>query len=1296
MPSGQPQPRAIGPYRILDLLGEGGMGVVYRAQHRERGERVALKTVRVVAEHGLSNIRREMRTLSRLRHPGVVRVVATGVEQGVPWYAMELIEGKPLDRYCMDLALKSGGVEVFKEHLVEPTRILHGVAKTAPIQPGQDKSHDPDEDGRFNEAAGGQLPLVLTAMRRLCLTLAYLHGEGVVHRDLKPANIIIQPTGELVLVDFGVTVRFGAKSSRESLQVGFQVGTALYMAPEQAQGELVDARADLYSVGCLLYELIAGRPVFVGGSASGISMQHILKAPTPPSRWVEGISEELEELILSLLAKRPSDRPGHAQDVAKRLVELGADPTPFYEEYPARDYLYRPDMVEREEPLRRAQDLLERAKEPGTRVALVSGESGVGKTRLAMEVVRYAESRGFRVVIGECVGAGSAGQRLSGSVAPLLQPFRPLLQAVVDRCREKGPEETRELLGAQGRALELFEPTLESLPGMEGVPEPPPLPPRVARFRLFTTLAQVMARFARVQPLLMIIDDLHGADELTLDFLDHVLRHQTIAEAPAVILAIRRSEEGGDRLRPLVTHPELERVDLERLTASGIHAMVRGMLAMDHPPDEFVEFLVQESEGIPFFVAEYLRTALAERLLFRDEQGQWHLVEEKRASMAQQMRFDQTLKLPVSLRSLFERRLRDLSDDATELVELAAVVGRDMPEPMLLSGISGLERDVAGDALTELLNRRILVAPGGDRVRFVHDKFREVVYLKTARSRRRILHRRVARALHDVSLPEQQAALAEHWERGGEPEEARAVYFHAAREALARLAYAEAEVLLRKGLALAGEAPSREVIRARIQLAGGVLALLGRNTDAIAEYHQALSEARELNDRASEALILQRLSRVLRQLGRIDEAETVCRQGLDIHRDLKALGLEGEGLGHLADILWVKGDTTEAARLYGEALTIHRQVGNRLYEGQTLGDLARVYRHQGRLEDAQRLYEKALELVRGLGQQRSEGLLLGQLGELASYQQELPAAVTLIEQALVLHRQTGDRRQEALALAQVGAVSAMRGALSKALALTEQAFELHEGLRDPHSESQLLLQLAYIEAALGKRPLARAHAQRALGFLRRLGERWAQTAALTCLARIEHAAGQLEEAWALLEEALALRQQAREPGPLGEILAALGDVHADQGQLRDARSYYDHALEQFDTFADPAGRWLTALSIARLDRRTGLDPEQLDARLYELDVRLGQVGRSLDVAMCRCERGHLALALDRSAHTFIEQARQIVTQATVEPQSPIGRAVERLHQAQLSWDYGKPLLHGERSEDIPDGLRRQVTQPTTP
>ncbi|MEO1273785.1 MAG: hypothetical protein AAFX99_37390, partial [Myxococcota bacterium] len=112
--------------------------------------------------------------------------------------------------------------------------------------------------------------------------------------------------------------------------------------------------------------------------------------------------------------------------------------------------------------------------------------------------------------------------------------------------------------------------------------------------------------------------------------------------------------------------------------------------------------------------------------------------------------------------------------------------------------------------------------------------------------------------------------------------------------------------------------------------------------------------------------------------------------------------------------------------------------------------------------------------------------------------------------------------------------------------------------------------------------------------------------------------------------------------------------------------------------------------------RTGHDPESMDLQLYALDVELGQIGRALDVALCRCERGHLALAMVRSAHDFITQTRHIAEQATVGPTSPLGRAIARLEQAQLAWDYGQTLIAGERHEDIPEGLRARLQQSKTP
>ena len=309
-PSLQTWPEQVGPYRLLGMLGEGGMGKVYRGEHLETGEVVALKTVRGASGPVLASIRREIHALRRLSHPGVVRIVAEGVWEGLPWFAMELLRGQTL-RGFLD------------------TR--------GPVGP------------------------LLTLLRRLCEPLAFLHGHGLVHRDLKPENLFLRPDGRPVLVDLGIAAASG--SAREVLQVGGgAVGSEAYMAPEQILGDFVDARADLYALGCILYEALTGRPPFVRSrSAGGVLHQHLHRPPLPPSALGEGVAPELDALVLRLLAKRPQERPGYAEDVAAALAALGAEGDEGGASSRPPPYLYRPDFAGRAGVLGRLGQALEEA-----------------------------------------------------------------------------------------------------------------------------------------------------------------------------------------------------------------------------------------------------------------------------------------------------------------------------------------------------------------------------------------------------------------------------------------------------------------------------------------------------------------------------------------------------------------------------------------------------------------------------------------------------------------------------------------------------------------------------------------------------------------------------------------------------------------------------------------------------------------------------------------------------------------------------------------------------------------------
>jgi eukaryotic-like serine/threonine-protein kinase len=759
-------PATIGPWRILAQLGRGGMGVVYRAQHGATGALAALKTVSVRDESLVSSIRREIHALRCIAHPGVVRILDEGVQGGIPWYAMELLEGRTLrdhnsERWRSRAAIDSA-----------PTVNLAGFADaqtstaTAEIAPASvaSRSFHARVPRPFHRAAGGALQQTLTLLRAICMPLAFVHGRGLVHRDLKPDNVFIREDGAPVLFDFGLAVQFEGVKGRDVLQSGGKpMGSPDYMAPEQIRGDLVDARADLYALGCMLYEAVTGTTPFVGNSSAVVLSMHLYAEAIPASELVAEVPPELDALLARLLKKRPEDRLGYADDVATALAELGADDVPaLYGAAPAaQPYLYRPGLAGRGEALRSLCATLQRAHErrQGSLV-FVGGESGVGKTRLAVEAANEATHMQMAVVTGVCAAVSAADAREAGAVkAAPLHPFRQLLLAVADRCNELGPEGYHALLGAHGPVLAPYEPSLAQLRGYERYPRPPELPPEAARYRLRTALAETLAAFAKQRPVLLLLDDLQWADENSRAVLEH-LDEGYFADAPVVLLGTYRTEEMSASLAALVSASWAARLELGRLDGHAVGRMVRDMLAMDEPPEAFVRYLLEQSEGNPFFIAEYLRATIQERMIYRDDFGAWRIraiaggdagagagpttVRSMRSASLRAA----PLPLPGSLRALVARRLSGLSPAALGLAQLAAVFGRELAEPALVSA-ARLEDTAAMEALAELNARQVCedVEPG--RLRFVHDKLREIVYAGIPERERRAHHHAAARAIEE-------------------------------------------------------------------------------------------------------------------------------------------------------------------------------------------------------------------------------------------------------------------------------------------------------------------------------------------------------------------------------------------------------------------------------------------------------------------------------------------------------------------------------------------------------------------
>ncbi|WP_394830093.1 protein kinase [Pendulispora rubella] len=812
----------IGPYRITAVLGRGGMGVVYRGEHDETGHVVAVKTVRVSSDTLVESIRREIHALSRIRHPGIASIVGEGVSDGLPYYAMELLTGETLRSYLARLWAGSARARSTVDTASHSGTVTANLAADAV----------PDSQAALRKAvfapARVSLPAIapfFSLVRGLCASLAYLHGEGLVHRDLKPENVFVDTDGRPVLVDLGIAALSGAAGREELRTERAVLGSVGYMAPEQIRGEIVDARADLYALGCLLYEGLTGQTPFQGATAAAILYQHLSERPVPPSARVDGVEPALDQLVVKLLAKRPEDRFGHAEDVAAALAALGVPPCELGGP-PAKAYLYRPALVGRDAVLAELDAAIDRVVDARVGgICLLAGESGVGKTRLAIEVAYRAARRGVHVVTGQCA-----------AVAAPLHPFRPLLRAIATQCRLQGHAGSEAVLGPGCGAIAAYEPSLAALPWVRAQPEPPPRTPEAARRHLVESLARVVRRFARARPVLLVFDDLQWADELSFA----VLRQLADDGAGACfVLGAYRSEELTPDLAVIARAPGVRDVALGRLDDAGVAAVASGMLALPEPPRDLVDFLAAQSDGNPFFVAEYLRAALDEGLLTRDGVGQWHLHE--RAGGARVLAA--SVPLPHTLADLIEQRLAALDVPARALVEWASVFGREF-DARLLVAAAGLADDTLLETLEALRLRRVLDEPVPGRLRFVHDKIGERAYESIPETRRCALHRGAAHVIEDFygDVPDYLPELGHHFAHARVHD--KGAHYLARAADRSRAAYAQEDAIRYyraaiHEIALAGAemAPSRHGLEDAL---GDTLALVGRQDEARAAYEAAL------------------------------------------------------------------------------------------------------------------------------------------------------------------------------------------------------------------------------------------------------------------------------------------------------------------------------------------------------------------------------------------------------------------------------------------------------------------------
>ena len=718
---------AQGRYRIGGLLGEGAKKRVYLAHDAHIGRDVAvafLKAERFDATR-LTRVRDEARAMARLGdHPRIVAVFDVGEEQGTPYIVAEYMAGGTVERLLA-------------------------------------------------EAPDRRLPLeqALRIADQVCQALAHAHARGVIHRDLKPANVWLNRDGFAKLGDFGLAVSLDGPGA-----AGRLIGTLAYISPEQALGKKLDDRSDLYSLGCMLYEMVAGKPPFVGKDAAAVITSHVSAAARPPSKLNPGVPQALDALILRLLMKAPQDRPGSATEVRRELAAVA--PTPVAAKPPPTnplDFAASSDFIGRRAEIEKLAARLEDALGGRARIVLLAGEPGIGKTRTAEEIVAMAARRGARICIGRCHEGGGA---------PAFWPWAQILRALIGDAQMI---EVTKALGARAGDLAQLAPEVRrELPDL---PEPQAVDPEGARFRLFDGVTNLFKSASRIDPLVLVLDDLHWADKSSLLLLQFLGRE--IGDGRLLVIGTYRDAEAQHghplaEILPGMREPVTTKILLRGLPEEEVRVFI-GSISRQEVPQSFARAIFRETEGNPFFIQEILRHLIEEGILFRED-GQW-----KSRLRPEEM------GLPESVREVIGRRFSRLGERCRDVLTRAAVIGREF-DVRVLEQVAEIGADALLDVLDEAIAARVVaeVPRTAGRYGFAHALIRETLTAELGATRRVRLHRKVGgvlESIHERDLEPYLAELAYHFYEacpGGDVDKAIDYSIRAGERASSQFAFEEA------------------------------------------------------------------------------------------------------------------------------------------------------------------------------------------------------------------------------------------------------------------------------------------------------------------------------------------------------------------------------------------------------------------------------------------------------------------------------------------------------------------------
>lgn len=781
------QPDVIGGHQILDVVGRGACGVVYKALCPTTNAIVALKLLgSSLPGTTIDKLRfeREFRLASECDHPFLVKTLNYGTEEGRPYYTMELIDGV--------------NFRVRFEKLLEL-----------------------DEVAAFSKVVDGLLD-----------ALAHIHEMGIVHRDLKPENVLVDQDNQPRILDFGLARPQYSEDAPRLTNPGTVLGTVHYLSPEQLSSRPLDGRSDIFSVGTMVYEVLAGRLPFDADNPMAVFGQ-ILSQPPPAFSLPARFPPELVNLVMKLLNKEPADRFQGAREALNqwRRVMLGANETAIFRQVVLPEQLYMPRFVGQESALRAFDQI--RSEEKVPRVLLVAGDAGSGKSRFLEECSARVKARGLPQ---------------SGARAPQGEslPYQLWIEPLRDAFKRPHP----------------FLMPLRSVLSK--------LLPELGFFRdgaaTKSQLFEAMSRALRARGGLVALDDVHYTDPASIEFLLYLGRSlkpdDSLVVVATYIPALAQSLL--KRTRGALLGAEFAREqNLEPLSETEIQTMVGSMLGGEFDPDSSAT-LYRQTSGNPLHTGEAVKAALAENRLELFG-GTWRLGAGGPATQG-------------TVGDQLSRQLQSLEEQDREILSLAATIGFDFDFD-LLSATSQMPKAELLDRILKVSDKGFLIESEAGLFRFGSRALLQAILESIPDDVRPGLHVSVAQSL-EKRMPRQRwvVDIAHQYEAAGQPQKAVTHLLAAGAEASRNFAHKDARDFYRRALEVPAEQRSISD-QALHEYIADALHGLGKYQEAVAEYERLLELAKAT---VSKVRLRRKIAEGQQMLGDFASAHRHLSEGLTL------------------------------------------------------------------------------------------------------------------------------------------------------------------------------------------------------------------------------------------------------------------------------------------------------------------------------------------------------------------------------------------------------------------------------